>query len=60
MKSSVVLESLQWNIKRDENHLVLYFWEVGYLVSYQFCELWELKLREGKIDKCIYTKWKLM
>ena len=29
------------------------FWEIGYLVSYQFCELWGLKLREGEIGKFI-------
>ena len=34
---------LQWNIKWDETHLVLYSWEIGYLVNYQFCELQGLK-----------------
>ena len=52
MKSSVVLDSLQW----DETHLVLCSWEIGYLVSYQFCELQGLKLREGKIDKFIQNE----
>ena len=48
-----VLDSLQWNIKWDETHLALYSWEIEYLVSYQFCELWGLKLRERRTDKFI-------
>ena len=56
MKSGVVLDSLQWNIKWDETHLVLYSWEMEYLVSYQFCELQGLKLREGKIDTFVQNE----
>ena len=29
--------------KMDETHLVLYSWEIRYLVYYQFCELQGLK-----------------
>ena len=37
------LDSLQWNIKWDGTHLVLYSWETRYLVNYKFCELQGLK-----------------
>ena len=28
------LDSLLWNIKCDETHLILYSWKIGYLVNY--------------------------
>ena len=58
MKSSVVSDSFQWNIKWDENHLVLYFWEIGYLVSYQN-GIVGIKAKGGE-NWWMYTKWKLM
>ena len=44
MNSSVAQTACNgWNIKWHDTYLILYSWEIGYLVNYQFCELQGLK-----------------